>query len=180
MAAKRSALILVSLGLVLSVFALTPTDAALPPVTAKSAFLDGFVANDRGLPSTSSVTDPAASLAKLTVGRGSYVVFASVAIAPHIGADNTQFHQWLGLLTCVVTPPHGPHAKAEFQFVGGDTTHGPAVQTLSTTTTTRGPGVIDFSCTDGTGLTDKPSATYRFLQLTALRVQGLRQINLNS
>ncbi len=124
---------------------------------ATNVFIDGTRQTDRDLPSTPSAGDPAASIAKLALDDGSYVVFASIVWS----ASPIDFS---GIVTCEVFPPNGPISKAE--FIGNGTTTG----TLVAQTTAVGPGTVDFHCTDES---DQSTVKYRFLQLTAIRVGSL-------
>ena len=129
---------------------------------ASNAFVDGFTTEDQELPSTSSGNSPAASIAKLAVGEGSHVIFASIVWA----GDPTNFS---GIVTCHLVPPNGPNSKAE--FIGTGVTVG----TLFAHTTNTGEGVVDFRCSDQ----DPGSVVrYRFVQLTAIPVPSLTRTNL--
>jgi len=129
---------------------------------AQNVFVDGFTQVDKNLPSTPSGNDPAASIAKLTVGEGSHVIFASIVWS----GDPTNFS---GIVTCHLVPPNGPNSKAE--FIGLGTTTG----TLFVQTTNVGAGVVDFRCSDQDALS---TVRYRFLQLTAIPVPTLTRTNL--
>jgi len=117
---------------------------------------------DQELPSTPSVTDRNASIAKLEVGEGTHVIFASIVWS----GSPVNFS---GIVTCILVPPNGPPSKAEFQGTG--TTTG----TLFAQTTNSGAGIVDFRCTD-----EDPGSTvkYRFVQLTAIQVPVLTRVNL--
>ena len=129
---------------------------------AANVFVDGFTTEDQELPSTSSGNSPAASIAKLAVGEGSHVIFASIVWA----GDPTNFS---GIVTCHLVPPNGPNSKAE--FIGTGVTVG----TLFAQTTNEGAGIVDFRCSD-----QDPAGVvrYRFVQLTAIPVPSLRRTNL--
>lgn len=131
-------------------------------VGAQNAFVDGFTTADQPLPSTSSGNDPAASIAQLTVGEGTHVIFASIVWA----ANPLNFS---GIVTCHLVPPNGPNSKAEFQ--GTNTTVG----SFFVQTTNSGAGVVDFRCSDQLVGSD---VFYRFLQLTAIQVPTLTRTNL--
>ena len=129
---------------------------------ASNVFIDGFTTEDQELPSTSSGNSPAASIAKLEVGEGSHVIFASIVW----GGDPTNFS---GIVTCHLVPPNGPNSKAE--FIGTGVTIG----TLFAQTTNVGAGIVDFRCSDQ----DPESIVrYRFVQLTAIPVPSLTRTNL--
>jgi hypothetical protein len=137
-------------------------DASGRSAAAENVFVDGFTQVDKDLPSTPSGNDPAASIAKLTIGEGSYVVLASIVWS----GSPIDFS---GIVTCHLVSPDGPNAKAE--FIGQGTTTG----TLFAQTTALGPGVVDFRCSDQ----DRGSTVkYRFLQLTALPVGTLNRTKL--
>lgn len=135
---------------------------AEPAPGASNVFVDGFTTVDQEMPSTPSANTPAASLAKLEVGEGSQVIFASIVWA----GDPTNFS---GIVTCHLVPPNGPNSKAE--FIGTGVTVG----TLFAQTTNIGAGVVDFRCSD-----QDPGSNvrYRFVQLTAIPVPGLTRTNL--
>jgi len=129
---------------------------------ASNVFVDGFTTEDQELPSTSSGNSPAASIAKLEVGEGSHVIFASIVWA----GDPTNFS---GIVTCHLVPPNGPNSKAE--FIGTGVTVG----TLFAQTTNTGGGIVDLRCSDQ----DPGSIVrYRFVQLTAIPVPSLTRTNL--
>jgi hypothetical protein len=129
---------------------------------AQNVFVDGFTTVDQDLPSTPSGNDPDASIAQLTVGEGTQVIFASIVWS----GSPLNFS---GIVTCHLVPPNGPNSKAE--FIGQGTTTG----TLFVQTTNEGPGVVDFRCSDQ----DAGSIVkYRFLQLTAIPVPSLTRTNL--
>jgi hypothetical protein len=139
------------------------SDGAAGAPAASNVFVDGFTQVDKDLPSTPSGNDRAASIAKLEIGEGDHVVFASIVWS----ASPLDFS---GIVTCHLAPPNqGPNSKAE--FIGEGTTTG----TLFTQTTATGPGVVDFRCSD-----QDPGSTvkYRFLQLTAIRVGTLTRTKL--
>ncbi len=140
------------------------SDPGTDPDTAgtQNVFVDGFTQTDKDLPSTPSANTAAASIAKLTVGDGNHVIFASIVWS----ASPTNFS---GIVTCHLVPPNGPNSKAE--FIGQGTTTG----TLFVQTTNVGPGVVDFRCSD-----QDPGSTvkYRFLQLTAIPVPALTRTQL--
>jgi len=135
---------------------------AEPAPGASNVFVDGFTTVDQELPSTSSASNPAASIAKLQVGEGSQIIFASIVWS----GDPTNFS---GIITCHLTPPNGPTSKAE--FIGTGVTVG----TLFAHTTNTGAGTVDFRCTD-----QDPGSTvlYRFVQLTAIPVPSLTSTKL--
>ena len=135
---------------------------AEPAPGASNVFVDGFTTQDQELPSTASAGNPAASIAKLEVGEGSQIIFASIVWS----GSPTNFS---GIVTCLLIPPHGPTSKAE--FIG----QGVTVGTLFAQTTNAGAGVVDFRCTDGD---PGSTVTYRFLQLTAIPVPSLTSTNL--
>lgn len=129
---------------------------------AQNVFIDGFTRTNLELPSTPSGNDPAASIAKLEVGEGSQVIFASIVWS----ADPSNFS---GIVTCHLVPPNGPNSKAE--FIGEGTTTG----TLFVQTTNVGAGIVDFRCSDQLV---GSSVSYRFLQLTAIPVPSLTRTEL--
>jgi hypothetical protein len=133
-----------------------------PAPGASNVFVDGFTTQDQELPSTASAGNPAASIAKLEVGEGSQIIFASIVWS----GSPTNFS---GIVTCLLIPPHGPTSKAE--VIG----QGVTVGTLFAQTTNAGAGVVDFRCTDGD---PGSTVTYRFLQLTAIPVPSLTSTNL--
>jgi hypothetical protein len=134
----------------------------LGSAAAQNVFVDGFTQVDKDLPSTPSANDPAASIAKLTLGDGSHVIFASIVWS----ADPSSFS---AIVTCHLVPPNGPNSKAEFIGLGTTTA------TLFVQTTNVGAGVVDFRCSD-----QDPGSTvkYRFLQLTAIPVPTLTRTKL--
>jgi len=129
---------------------------------AANVFVDGFTQTNKDLPSTPSGNDAAASIAKLTVGDGSHVILASIVWS----ASPLNFS---GIVTCHLVPPNGPNSKAE--FIGQGTTTG----TLFLQTTSVGPGVVDFRCSDQDAAS---TVQYRFLQLTAIPVPALNRAQL--
>jgi len=130
---------------------------------AQNVFVDGFTQTNKELPSTPSGNDPAASIAKLSLDEGSYVVFASIVWS----GSPVDFS---GIVTCHLAPPNGgPNSKAE--FIGQGVTTG----TLFTQTTAVGPGTVDFRCSDQD---PGSSVSYRFLQLTAIPVGRLTRTKL--
>ena len=135
---------------------------AEPAPGASNVFVDGFTTQDQELPSTSSAGNPAASIAKLEVGEGSQIIFASIVWS----GDPINFS---GIVTCHLIPPHGPTSKAE--FIG----NGVTVGTLFAHTTNTGAGTVDFRCTD-----QDPGGIvrYRFLQVTAIPVPSVTSTNL--
>jgi hypothetical protein len=130
--------------------------------TAENVFVDGFTQVNKDLPSTPSGNDPAASIAKLTVGDGNQVIFASIVWS----ANPLDFS---GIVTCHLVPPNGPNSKAE--FIGRGTTTG----TLFLQTTNVGASVVDFRCSDQDA---GSTVQYRFLQLTAIPVPALERAEL--
>ena len=129
---------------------------------AQNVFMDGFTQVNRDMPSTSSANDPAASIAKLTVGEGSHIILASIVWS----ANPLDFS---GIVSCHLVPPNGPNSKAE--FIGQGTTTG----TLFIQTTNVGPGVVDFRCSDQSA---GSTVQYRFLQLTAIPVSSITRTQL--
>lgn len=129
---------------------------------AQNVFVDGFTTTDQPLPSTPSGNDPAASIAKLQLGEGTHVIFASI-----VWSGNPL--DFSGIVTCHLAPPNGPNSKAE--FIGQGTTTG----TLFVQTTSSGPGTVDFRCSDQS---EDSTVLYRFLQLTAIQVPSLVRRNL--
>lgn len=135
---------------------------AEPAPGASNVFVDGFTTVDQEMPSTSSASNPAASIATLEVGEGSQIIFASIVWSANL-------NNFSGIVTCHLTPPNGPTSKAE--FIGA----GVSVGTLFAHTTNTGAGTVDFRCTD-----QDPGSTvlYRFVQLTAIPVPSLTSTNL--
>ena len=114
------------------------------------------------MPSTPSGNSPAASIAKLEVGEGSHVIFASIVWS----GSPLNFS---GIVTCHLVPPNGPNSKAE--FIGTGVTTG----TLFAKTTNTGAGTVEFRCSDQS---DGSDVFYRFVQLTAIPVPSLTRTNL--
>ena len=134
-------------------------------VGAQNVFVDGFTTTDQDLPSTPSANVPEAAIAKLDVGEGSQVIFASIVWS----GSPLNFS---GIVTCHLVPPNGPNSKAEFiETGGGNITTG----TLFVTTTNSGPGTVEFRCSDQS---EASVVKYRFLQLTAIQVPSLTRTKL--
>ncbi len=185
------ALVAAVLVAVLALFVITPSDASLPSVVAKNKFLDGNVAQDRGMPTTGSVGDAEATIATLNLGRGKWLLFGSIVAAPRLLADGTDVLHWTGNITCAIIPantlsgsnPTGnPTGRADYVHNGTVSTSNAPVQVpLTVTTTQAGAGVAKFNCTDQRGVaTSKPSVLYRILQFTAVRLQGLSRASVDS
>jgi hypothetical protein len=172
MTTARKLIGIAALGGVLALFMVTPGDAADPALNAvsnaRNVFINGFTTSDKVMPSTASGNDPAASIAKLKVGKGNHVIFASVVFS----VSNTTFS---GIITCHLVPPNGPNSKTEWQ--PGVALTGPTTQTMFVQTTNKGAGTVDFRCSD-TDLTPAGSPGYRFLQLTAIEVPKLKRTDL--
>lgn len=137
--------------------------------TVTNTFIDGFRTPDRAMPSVASPTSEAATIASLPVREGSYVLHASLVYA----ATGTKFPS--RFVTCLLVPVNGPAAKAE--WTGPISTSN--TNTLAMTTTSTGAGTVKFRCTDADG-DDTTGPSYRFLQLTAIKVANLQRTEIGA
>jgi hypothetical protein len=150
-----SAIVLFAVGLALVA---TPSDAAGGLGPAKEAHYDGFVRENRDLPSTASVQDAGATIGSVTLKPGAHAVFARL----NFDANNTD------IVTCILDVPGGVDDKGEFQNVS----HGVISMMALTLVSRDGVRVATMKCSDqGPGF---GTTTFRFARIIAIPVEGVR------